>query len=75
MEQAFVIMSRPILEEDLQGADVVIRPEIDISPLGSFDVKEHAINAGERAALAVVPEIRRMLGQWREPAARNLDAD
>jgi hypothetical protein len=44
----------------------VIRPDIGIVPLGSFDLKEHMISAGERAAIAAIPEIKRLLAALRK---------
>ena len=61
MEQAIAILSQAVIANDLRDADVVIRPDIGIVPLGSFDLKEHMINAGERAAIAAIPEIKRLL--------------
>jgi NTE family protein len=61
MQQAYAIMSQAVLEKDLQLADVIIRPEIGIISLGDFDQKEQAISAGERAALAALPKIKRLL--------------
>ena len=53
--------SQAVIANDLRDADVVIRPDIGVVPLGSFDLKEHMINAGERAANAAIPEIKRLL--------------
>jgi len=66
MDQALTIMSQAVVAKDLHDADMVIHPQIGIVPLGNFDLKEHAISAGERAAIAAVPVIRRLLEEWRK---------
>jgi NTE family protein len=66
MEQAIAILSQAVITNDLRDADVVIRPDIGIVPLGSFDLKEHMISAGERAAIAAIPEIKRLLAARRK---------
>lgn len=65
MGQAIAILSQAVLAKDLQDADVVIRPEIGIVPLGNFDNKEYSIGAGERAAIAAIPVIKRLVEERR----------
>ena len=61
MQQAIAILSQAVLAKDLKNADVVIHPDIGIVPLGSFNLKEHSINAGKSAAIAAIPKIKRIL--------------
>lgn len=61
MGQAIAILSQAVLAKDLQDADVVISPGIGIVPLGDFDNKEYSISAGERAAIAAIPAIKRLV--------------
>lgn len=61
VNQSIVIMGRQLAKQELARADVVIRP--DLSGIGptDFDQKNRAILAGEKAALAAIPEIRAKL--------------
>ena len=61
VQQAYVIMSQAVLERDLLHADIIIRPDIGIMSLGDFDLKDNAMAAGERAAMAALPKIKRLL--------------
>ena len=61
MEQASVILSQPIIANDLRDADVIIRPDIGVIPLGDFDLKKQTIRAGEVAALAAIPKIESVM--------------
>ena len=61
MSQAIVIMSQPIIENDLRDADVIIRPDIGVIPPGDFDLKVQTIHAGEEAALSAIPEIEKLV--------------
>ena len=73
MRQAFAILSRSVLAKDLHDADVVIHPDIGIIPLGNFDLKEHAISAGESAAIAATPVIKRLLEERGNAGKKGLD--
>jgi NTE family protein len=73
MQQAIAILSQAVLARDLQNADIIIRPGIGAVPMGSFDLKEHTINAGEQAAIAAVPEIRRLLRERRKIGNENVE--
>lgn len=66
MEQAIAILSQAVITNDLRDADVVIRPDIGVVPLGSFDFKDQSISAGERAAIAAIPQIKRLLAARRK---------
>lgn len=58
VNQSITIMGRELARQELARADVVIRPDLaGIGPT-SFDQKNRAILAGEKAALAAIPEIR-----------------
>ena len=59
--QSITIMGRELAKQEIARADVVIRP--DLSGIGStdFEQKNLAILAGEKAALAAMPEIRARL--------------
>lgn len=61
MQQAMTILSQAVLERDLSAADVVIRPDLGYVTLGDFEFKDMAIKAGEQAALAAIPSIKRAL--------------
>ena len=61
MGQSITIMGRQLAKQEIARADVVIRP--DLSGIGptDFEQKNLAILAGEKAALAAIPEIRARL--------------
>jgi NTE family protein len=56
--QAITIMGQTVGRQELARADVVIRPQVDDIGAASFEQRSDAINAGERAALAALPQIR-----------------
>lgn len=64
--QTFSIMGQTINQYELKGADVVIRPELPNMKGGDFDGRHLAILAGERAAMAAMPEIKRKLKEMQE---------
>ncbi|MEY2168947.1 MULTISPECIES: patatin-like phospholipase family protein [unclassified Rhodanobacter] len=66
MGQSITIMGRQLAKQEIARADVVIRP--DLSGIGptDFEQKNLAILAGEKAALAAIPEIRARLAAARE---------
>jgi NTE family protein len=61
--QTFAIMGQSLNQYELKQADVVIRPELATMKGGDFQGRNLAIIAGEKAALAALPEIRRKLQQ------------
>ncbi len=59
--QTFAIMGQSLNQYELKQADVVIRPELGTMKGGDFQGRNLAILAGEKAAMAALPEIRRKL--------------
>jgi predicted acylesterase/phospholipase RssA len=57
------ILMASVEEKSLRSADVIIEPKVDQFDLGAFKREEmlEAIAAGETAANAAMPEIRRVL--------------
>ena len=64
--QTFAIMGQSLNQYELRQADVVIRPELATMKGGDFQGRNLAILAGERAATAALPEIRRKLQQLQQ---------
>lgn len=56
--QTFTIMGQSLNHFELKGADVVIRPELPGMKGSDFNARNLAILAGERAATAVLPELK-----------------
>lgn len=67
MLKTYTIMGQSIRAAELPLADVVITPSLDSVDSGNFEAKNQAILAGERAALAAMPEIRARLAAWTPP--------
>jgi NTE family protein len=63
MQQALAIMSQAVVAEDLPLADVVIRPELGVMSINDFDMRQQAIEAGEKAALAALDKIKKLIAQ------------
>ena len=61
LTQSLRIMRQSILANELESAQVVIRPEIGITPKIDASSKVHLIKAGEDAASAALPVIREWL--------------
>ncbi len=59
--QTFAIMGQSLNQYELKQADIVIRPELATMKGNDFQNRSVAIVAGERAALAMLPELRRKL--------------
>ncbi|MEK0428013.1 MAG: hypothetical protein RL001_540 [Pseudomonadota bacterium] len=59
--QTFAIMGQSLNQYELKQADVVIRPELATMKGNDFNGRGTAIIAGEKAALAVLNEIRQKL--------------
>jgi NTE family protein len=58
VNQSITIMGQTLGRQELERADVVIRPRVnDIGPV-SFEQRHAAILEGERAALAALPQLR-----------------
>ena len=65
VNQSIAIMGQTLGKQELARADVVIRPAVnDIGP-ADFEQRNAAILAGERAALAALPQIRKELAAER----------
>ena len=78
VNQSITIMGQTLGRQELARADVVVRPEVnDIGPV-SFEQRNAAILAGERAALAALPQIRARIAEVererREQAGRRAAA-
>lgn len=61
INQSIAIMGQKLGEQELARADIVIRPQVGRIGAADFDQKNIAILEGERAALALMPEIRRKM--------------
>ena len=68
--QTFAIMGQAIASSELPEADVVIRPDTSGLGLADFADRQHAIKAGEKAALAALPLIRQKITAKSGIAAR-----
>jgi NTE family protein len=64
--QTFTIMGQSINQFELKLADVVIKPELPGMKGNDFAGRNLAILAGERAAMALIPEIKAKLRQMQE---------
>ena len=64
--QTFAIMGQSLNQYELRDADVVIRPELATMKGNDFQQRNVAIMAGERAATAVMGEIKQRLKAKRE---------
>ncbi|WP_299141258.1 patatin-like phospholipase family protein [uncultured Vibrio sp.] len=58
---AFRMQSCRLSEQELNSADVVIRPDYEPSGSAAFNEKDQAIQAGYLAAKEAMPEIKAML--------------
>ena len=65
LDQMFNVMSIPLLQHELGQASVVIKPKVlEMGSIGGFDQKRRAIQLGEEAARAALPEIKRKLAAY-----------
>jgi len=65
VNQSIAIMGEKLGQQELARANVVIRPLVnDIGP-ADFEQRNNAIMEGERATLAVMPQIRAQLAKLR----------
>lgn len=67
MQQALAIMSQAVVAQDLPQADVLIQPELGVMSMNDFDMRQKAIDAGEKAALAVMDKIKKLIAQKQRP--------
>jgi NTE family protein len=66
VNQTITIMGQKLGEQELARADIVIRPRVnDIGP-ADFQQRARAIMEGEKAALAVLPQLRAKYAQARQ---------
>jgi NTE family protein len=59
--QTFAIMGQSINQFELKGADIVIKPGLGSMKGNDFNGRNLAVLAGEQAAMAAMPEIKRKL--------------
>jgi NTE family protein len=64
--QTFAIMGHAISRHELEDADVVIRPTTTAVSSTSFEDRHLAILEGEKAAAAVMPELKARLAKARD---------
>ncbi|WP_353155376.1 patatin-like phospholipase family protein [Herminiimonas fonticola] len=64
--QTFAIMGQSINNYELKDADIVIRPGLGMMKGNDFNGRNLAVLAGEQAAMALMPEIKRKLKIRRE---------
>ena len=74
LKQSLRIMRQSILSQDLQSAQVVIRPEIGVTPEIDAASKLRLIKIGEDATTAAMPMIREWLQKIATEKALNHDA-
>ena len=63
MSQAIVIMEQSIAREETKFADVVIRPDLAKVEVADLAARGQAIAAGEQAARAALPQIKRVVAE------------
>ena len=63
--QTFAIMGRAISRHELEDADVVIRPKTSAVSSTDFEGRHLAILEGEKAAAAIMPELKARLARAR----------
>ena len=65
LDQTFNVMSQTALHQELGQANVVIKPQVlELGSVGGFNQKQRAIQLGEQAARAALPEIKRKLAAY-----------
>jgi NTE family protein len=65
MLQTFAIMGHAISQHELEDADVVIRPKTAAISSTDFEDRHLAILEGEKAAAAIMPELKARLAKMR----------
>ena len=65
--QTFDIMSRSINRYELLKADIVISPATKAIAQTNLDDKHWAILEGEKAASAIIPQLKAKLQNWYAP--------
>jgi NTE family protein len=61
--QSIAIMGQKLGQAELARADVIIRPQVLDIGSADFSQRANAIMEGEKAALAVMPQIRERIAQ------------
>lgn len=70
LNQSIAIMGQKLGQAELARADIIIRPKVlDIGP-ADFTQRSHAIVEGEKAATALMPQIRERIAQLRAERAK-----
>jgi NTE family protein len=64
VNQAVIIMGQKLGEQELTRADIVVRPRVGRIGAADFDLKNVAILEGEKAAQALLPQIRERVAAW-----------
>ena len=70
LSHAFVVMEHALAEQESRLADVVVRPNLVEVPATDLAARGRAIAAGEEAARAALPEIRRLISEKTAAKAR-----
>jgi len=66
VNQSISIMGQRLGEAELKRADIVIRPKVNDIGAADFNQRNAAILEGERAAMAVMPQIRAKVAQLQQ---------
>lgn len=67
LDQTLNIMNVKLINEQLEQADIVIKPNISKVSSFAFDQKSKSIKLGYDAAMAVMPEIKKQLTAYKIP--------
>lgn len=65
MHQAMLIAMQKITDEEINEADIIIRPDVGDIAANEFELRDQAVAAGRAAALAKISDIRRLIAAWR----------
>jgi len=65
LDQTINIMSQVALTSELKKANVVIKPNLERLSSVSFDSKHQAILEGEKAAIKMVPAIKKLIADYK----------
>lgn len=60
------VMEREILRFRMLDADLMLRPKVGHYSTNKFTEVVHIIDEGERAALEMIPNIKKMIQEWKE---------
>jgi NTE family protein len=70
LNQSIAIMGQKLGQAELARADVIVRPQVLDIGAADFSQRANAIVEGEKAALAVMPQIRERVAQLQAERAR-----